>query len=491
MSRVVKTENNLMRRTKIIATLGPATDQPDMLEKLLDAGVDVFRLNYSHQTHVEHERRMKEIRKLSLKKKHAVAVIADLQGPKIRIERFLEGKVILREGARFKIDTQLASDAGDETQVGISYKELPNDVKPDNYLLIDDGRIVLHVKSVGKHVIDCEVVTGGELSNNKGINLQGGGLSASALTAKDAADLKHAASIKVDYVAISFPSDADDIHAARKLMDDCKCGARIIAKIERTEALNNIEEIIEASDVIMIARGDLGVEIGDAALPPVQKSLIKMARDMDRAVITATQMMESMIMNKIPTRAEVFDVANAVIDGTDAVMLSGETSIGNYPHKAVEAMSRICEEAEKQRSVRVSDHRINQRFDSIPEAIAMSSMYSANHIGAKAICTLTETGGTSLWMSRISSGIPIFAFTRHTSTRRRVALYRGVYPIKFDITHTDPLEANKEMIDILVSFGAVKDGDFVIITKGDLRGRRGGTNNMKIIQVGQALEHTL
>ncbi len=480
-----------MRRTKIIATLGPATDQPGMLEKLLTSGVDVFRLNYSHQTHADHEKRMKEIRKLSLKQKHAVAVIADLQGPKIRIERFRDKSVMLREGTSFKIDTELDSDAGDETQVGVSYKQLPNDVKPDNLLLVDDGRIVLHVKSVGKNVIDCEVITGGELSNNKGINLQGGGLSASALTKKDAEDMKHAASIKVDYVAISFPRDADDIKKARELMEKCGCQARVISKIERSEALNNIEEIIEASDVIMIARGDLGVEIGDAALPPVQKSLIKMARDMDRAVITATQMMESMIKNKIPTRAEVFDVANAVIDGTDAVMLSGETSIGNYPDRAVESMSRICEEAEKQRSVRVSDHRLNQRFETIAEAISMSSMYSANHIGAKAICALTETGGTCLWMSRISSGIPIFAFTRHTSTRRRVALYRGVYPIKFDITHTDPLEANKEMIDILLNMGAVKDGDFVIITKGDLRGRRGGTNNMKIIQVGQALEHTL
>jgi pyruvate kinase len=480
-----------MRRTKIIATLGPATDQPGMLERLLNAGVDVFRLNYSHQTHADHERRMKEIRKLSYKHKHAVAVIADLQGPKIRIEHFKDGKVQLREGANFKINTALATKEGDETQVGVTYKELAKDVKVDDKLLVDDGKIVLHVNSVEDNIIDCEVVTGGELSNNKGINLQGGGLSASAVTDKDIEDMKHAAEIKVDFIAISFPRDGEDIKKARKMMEDCACKAQLISKIERAEALNHIEEIIEASDAIMIARGDLGVEIGDAALPPVQKGLIKMARDMDRAVITATQMMESMIENKIPSRAEVFDVANAVIDGTDAVMLSGETSIGHYPDKAVAAMSRICEEAEKQRSVRVSDHRINQRFETISEAIAMSSMYSANHIGAKAICSLTETGGTCLWMSRISSGIPIYAFTRHTSTRRRVALYRGVYPIKFDITHTDPLEANKQMIDQLIEQGAVEKGDFVIITKGDLRGRRGGTNNMKIIQVGQALEHTL
>jgi pyruvate kinase len=480
-----------MRRTKIIATLGPATDEPGMLEKLIDAGVDVFRLNYSHQTHADHEKRMKEIRKISHAHKHAVAVIADLQGPKIRIEHFKSGKIHLPEGANFKINTALPTEDGDETQVGVTYKELAKDVKAEDKLLIDDGKIVLHVNSVEGHIIDCEVITGGELSNNKGINLQGGGLSASAVTEKDIEDMKHAAEIKVDFIAISFPRDGNDVKNARKMMDDCGSTAQLISKIERAEALNHIEEIIEASDAIMIARGDLGVEIGDAALPPVQKSLIKMARDMDRAVITATQMMESMTEHKIPTRAEVFDVANAVIDGTDAVMLSGETSIGHYPDKVVEAMSRVCEEAEKQRSVRISDHRINQRFETISEAVAMSSMYSANHIGAKAICALTETGGTCLWMSRISSGLPIFAFTRHTSTRRRIALYRGVYPMKFDITHTDPLEANKQMIDKLMEDGVVEDGDFVIITKGDLRGTRGGTNNMKIIQVGQALEHTL
>ena len=480
-----------MRRTKIIATLGPATDEPGVLEKLIVAGVDVFRLNYSHQTHNHHEKRMKEIRRLSLQYKHAVAVIADLQGPKIRIENFKSGKIQLKEGGNFKINTKLSSDSGDESQVGISYKQLANDLKVNDRLLIDDGRIVLDVLSIDNCIIDCEVITGGELTNSKGINLQGGGLSADALTNKDIEDMKHAAKIEVDFVAISFPRDANDIKKARKMMKDCNCNAQIIAKIERADALNHIEEIIKESDVIMIARGDLGVEVGDAALPPIQKSLIKKARDMDRAVITATQMMESMIENKIPTRAEVFDVANAVIDGTDAVMLSGETSIGHYPDEAVKSMSRICEVAEKQRSVRESDHRINQRFETISEAVAMSSMYSANHIGAKAICSLTETGGTCLWMSRISSGIPIYAFTRHTATRRRVALYRGVYPMKFDITHTDPLEANKQMIDQLIEQNVVVEGDFVIITKGDLRGKRGATNNMKIIQVGQALEHTL
>ena len=480
-----------MRRTKIIATLGPATDEPGVLERIFEAGVDVFRLNYSHQTHTHHERRLKEIRALSKKYMRAVGVMADLQGPKIRIEHFDGGKVQLVEGTEFTIDTNLDSESGDEKHVGVSYKDLPRDVRAGDTLLIDDGRIVMRVKYVGEHDVSCVVLTGGELSNSKGLNLQGGGLSASALTEKDKRDLEHAVSIGVDFVAVSFPRVASDITQTRELLEKLDSNARIIAKIERAEALDDIEAIIEASDAIMIARGDLGVEIGDASLPPVQKRLTKMARGMDRAVIIATQMMESMIEHQMPTRAEVFDVANAVIDGTDAVMLSAETSIGHFPAKAVASMSNICEEAEKQKSVTVSDHRINRRFESINEAIAMSTMYAANHIGAKAIAALTETGGTCLWMSRIKSGIPIFAFTRHASTRRRVSLYRGVYPMKFDITHTDPLEANKEIIEELLKHNVVKDGDYIIITKGDLRGRRGGTNNMKLLRVGEATEHTI
>ncbi len=480
-----------MRRTKIIATLGPATDKPGMLEKLFQAGTDVFRMNYSHQTHAHHEQRTKELRELSIKYKRAVGIIADLQGPKIRIEHFDKGKVQLREGATFTIDTDLAQNAGDEKHVGVSYKDLPRDVRAGDTLLIDDGRIVLHVKEVHGHEVDCEVVTGGELSDSKGINLKGGGLSTDALTDKDKIDLDHAVKIGVDFVAISFPRGADDIKQARKMLEDAGSNARIIAKIERAEALDDIDAIIDVSDAIMIARGDLGVEIGYAGLPPVQKQLIKVARDKDRAVITATQMMESMIDHQMPTRAEVFDVANAVLDGTDAVMLSAETSIGNYPDKVVASMSQICEEAEKQSITRVSDHRINQRFEAIDEGIAMATMYSANHIGAKAIASLTETGSTCVWMSRISSGIPIFAFTRHEETRRKVTLYRGVYPVKFDITHTDPLEANKEIIDELMQRNVVEKGDYVIITKGDLRGKRGGTNNMEIIKVGEAIEHTL
>ena len=480
-----------MRRTKIVATVGPSTDKSGMLEKMIHAGVDLFRVNYSHQSHADHERRVEEIRKVSASLNIEVGIICDLQGPKIRIEKFADGKIMLGEGDSFTIDANMNVDDGNQDRVGVTYKALAEDVKVGDKLLVDDGKLVFKIKKITGRQVKCEVLLGGELSNSKGINLQGGGLSAAALTAKDREDLKHGVKIGADYFAISFTRMAEDILEARRLLEVEGSNASIIAKFERAEALENAESIIEVSDAIMIARGDLGVEIGDAALPPVQKRLIKLARDMDRAVITATQMMESMIDHQIPLRAEVFDVANAVLDGTDAVMLSGETSIGLFPDKVVQAMSRICEETEKQRITRVSDHRLNQRFERIDEAIAMSTMYAANHIGAKAIAALTETGSTCLWMSRISSGIPVFAFTRNTSTVRKVKLFRGVYPVGFDITSTNPLEANKEIIDALMKQGIVEDNDYVIITKGDLQGYRGGTNNMKILQVGEATEHSL
>jgi pyruvate kinase len=417
-----------------------------------------------------------------------VGIIVDLQGPKIRIERFVNGSAELQEGDTFVLDSALERDAGDQHQVGISYQQLARDVQPGQTILLDDGRIVLETTAIAGTKILCRVMVGGVLSNNKGINLLGGGLSAQALTAKDRNDLQHGVGIGADYFAVSFVRNPEDILETRRMITEAGSNAGIIAKLERAEAIDNAREIIEVSDAIMIARGDLGVEIGDAALPPVQKRLIRMARKMDRAVITATQMMESMIEHQTPSRAEVFDVANAVLDGTDAVMLSAETSVGMYPVKVVEAMAHICEETEKQRSTRVSHHRIDRQFEFIEEAIAMSTMYAANHIGARAIAALTETGKTCLWMSRISSGIPIFAFTRHTDTMRKVRLYRGVYPVAFDITHTDPLAANKEIVANLAAQKAVTDDDIVIITKGDLRGHRGGTNNMKILRVGKLQE---
>ena len=474
----------MQRRTKILATLGPATDDPKVLDKIIEAGVDVVRINFSHGAAEEHIERAERVRNRARAHGRQVGVLCDLQGPKIRIEKFKEGKIFLEEGANFIIDSSFDKNGGTVERVGSAYKQLHVDLNRGDTLLLDDGRLVFWVDSVEGTEVRCRVVVGGDLSDRKGINKQGGGLSAPALTDKDREDIKTAAKIEADYLAVSFPRHAADVNETRDLFVAAGGTGGIVAKIERAEALDVIDEIILASDVIMIARGDLGVEIGDAALPPVQKMLIHKAREMNRVVITATQMMESMIENQIPTRAEVFDVANAVLDGTDAVMLSAETAAGKYPDKAISAMHRVCIEAEKQRQAMQSEHRIHTEFTHIDEAIAMAGMYTANHLGVKAIAALTESGSTTLWMSRISSGIPIYAMTRTVETRRKVTLYRGVYPVSFDVTATDHAELNREAIDELRRRGAVRDGDLVIITKGDLMGIHGGTNAMKIVKVG-------
>ncbi len=474
----------MLRSTKIVATLGPATDDPKVMDAIIEAGVDVVRVNFSHGVADDHRRRVAQLRGRAEALGREVGVLADLQGPKIRIERFAQGKVVLKEGAQFTLDAGCGSDAGSETRVGIAYKDLPNDVKSGDTLLLDDGRIVLAVRGVTGTEIATEVVVGGALSNNKGINRQGGGLSARALTDKDRADILIAAELQVDYVAVSFPRSAQDVHEARDLLRAAGGQCGIIAKIERAEALDAIEDIIAASEAVMIARGDLGVEIGDAELPGVQKRIIHQARSMDRIVITATQMMESMIESPIPTRAEVLDVANAVLDGTDAVMLSAETATGKYPAKVVAAMDRICRGAEKQRMTLLRERRTDTTFRRVDEAIAKASIYTATHLGVRAIVALTESGATPLWMSRISSEIPIYAMTRHVATRRKVTLYRGVYPVAFDVVTADHALVNREAIDELMRRGAVQDGDLVIITKGDLMGVLGGTNAMKIVRVG-------
>jgi len=473
------------RRTKIVATLGPATDEQHVLDEMIQAGMDVVRVNFSHGTHEDHIRRAETVRNRARAYGHQVGVLADLQGPKIRIERFREGWVMLGEGAHFILDAGLAADAGDIERVGVTYKGLPGDVGRGDTLLLDDGLLVLWVEDVTGDEVHCRVMVGGRLSDSKGINRLGGGLSADSITPKDREDIKIAASMGADYVAISFPRSAADIQAARTLLREAGGHGGIVAKIERAEALDALEEIVEAADAIMIARGDLGVEIGDAELPAVQKRIIQVSRSHDRVVITATQMMQSMIYNPIPTRAEVFDVANAVIDGTDAVMLSAETATGHYPAKVIEAMDRICAGAERQRKPSTAERRINMRFTRTDEAIAKATMYTANSLGVKAIAALTESGATPLWMSRISSGIPIFAMTRIVETRRKVTLYRGVYPVSFDVTTPDHATVNKEAIEELMRRGAVRDGDLVIITKGDLMGVHGGTNAMKIIRVGE------
>ena len=473
------------RRTKIVATLGPATDEKHVLDEMIQAGMDVVRVNFSHGTHEDHISRAENVRNRARSHGHQVGVLADLQGPKIRIERFQEGMIRLEKDDHFILDAGMDAGAGTKERVGVTYKTLPNDVNRGDTLLIDDGLLVLWVEEVSDFEVHCRVLVGGKLTNSKGLNRLGGGLSAASLTSKDREDIKVAAAMGADYVAISFPRSADDIHEARALLREAGGHGGIVAKIERAEALDVLEEIIEAADVIMIARGDLGVEIGDAELPAVQKKIIQVARAHDRVVITATQMMQSMVENPIPTRAEVFDVANAVIDGTDAVMLSAETAAGQYPAKVIEAMDRICAGAERQRMTTASERRINIRFKQADEAIAKATMYTANSLGVKAIAALTESGATPLWMSRIRSGIPIFAMTRHVETRRKVTLYRGVYPVSFDVTTTDHATVNREAIDELVRRGAVRDGDLVIITKGDLMGVHGGTNAMKIIRVGE------
>lgn len=475
------------RRTKIVATLGPASDGPKIIADLITAGVDVVRLNFSHGTAADHQKRADMVRAAASAQGKFVAILGDLQGPKIRIDRFKTGKIELAEGADFTLDADMDRDNGDETAVGITYKALVTDSKSGDILLLDDGRIVLRVEAVSGSKIHTKVVVGGELSNNKGINRQGGGLSAPAITEKDREDIKTATKIGVDYIAVSFPRSGEDIHEARRLLQEAGCTAHIVAKIERAEAIECIREIIQASDAIMIARGDLGVEIGDAELPAVQKAFIRMARDMNRPVITATQMMETMITNSIPTRAEVFDVANAVLDGTDAVMLSAETAAGKHPVRVVETMARICHRAEYQIEAKRGQPPLDIPFERIDQAIAYSAIYTANHLSVAALVALTESGATALWMSRVSTDIPIYAFTRNEVSARRMALYRGVQPVQFAYSSTDHVEVNRSVIAMLTKMECLDDGDLVIITKGDLMGQMGGTNAMKIVRVGQII----
>ncbi len=479
-----------MRRTKIVATLGPATNTPETVGALVRAGVDVVRLNFSHGLPEDHAYRAQLVRDAARQYGRTVGILGDLQGPKLRIARFREGKIILQPGDAFILDAALPSDAGTQERVGLGYKELVNDVKAGDELWLDDGRIVLEVHAIHGQEIHTRAINGGILSNNKGLNRRGGGLSAAALTDKDLEDIRTAALIGVDFLAVSFPRNAADMQQARALMQEAGCTAALVAKMERAEAVQqpDMDEILLASDVIMVARGDLGVEIGDARLPLTQKSLIKRARELNRAVITATQMMETMVDNPIPTRAEVFDVANAVIDGTDAVMLSAETATGKHPALVVQAMAAICEEAEQAISARKSNHRMEECFGRIDEAIAMATMYTANHLGVRAIAALTESGSTPLWMSRISSGIPIYALTSLEATARRVSMYRGVYPVKLEHVISDPKVANREAVELMLQGGIVDQGDLVIVTKGDLMGIQGGTNMLKILRVGEHQE---
>ena len=473
------------RATKIVATLGPASSDPALLEAMIRAGVNVVRLNFSHGTAQDHIDRAGLVREAALRAGREVAIMADLQGPKIRVGKFADGKVMLESGAKFVLDAS-RTELGDLTGVGLDYKELPRDVKAGDVLLLNDGLIVLTVDSVTGERVNTSVKVGGVLSNNKGINKQGGGLTAPALTGKDMEDIKTAMSFQADYLAVSFPKNATDMEMARQLANVAAAQYNhkpgLIAKIERAEAIPRLEEILLASDGIMVARGDLAIEVGNAVVPALQKRMIKLARQHDKVVITATQMMESMITNPVPTRAEVSDVANAVLDGTDAVMLSAETAVGKFPLETVLQMAQICKAAEEAEDVALDADFTGKQFEFIDQTIAMGALFTAHHLGAKAIVALTESGSTPLWMSRHRIHIPIYALTTKERTQRRMALYRNVHALLMD-TSTDRDTALAQAEAHLKNRGIVNTGDVYAITCGEPMGSPGGTNMLKISRV--------
>jgi len=473
------------RSTKIVATLGPASNDYETLERMFLAGVDVVRMNFSHGTASDHERRAEMVRETCRKTGRTVGIMGDLQGPKIRVGKFKDGKVTLKPGDAFVLDAEC--ELGDDERVGLDYKDLPRDVRPGDVLLLDDGKIVFEVEKVVGGEVHCRVRHGGVLSNNKGINRLGGGLTAPALASKDMEDIRTAARIKVDYLAVSFPKSSADMYMARQLLRAAGGDSFLIAKIERAEAVEPraLTDIMSACEGIMVARGDLAVEVGDASVPAMQKRMIRMAREQNKLTITATQMMESMISSPVPTRAEVSDVANAVLDGTDAVMLSAETASGKFPVETVASMSRICEVAEDSAQVTLERDFLDRVFSRVDQSIAMAALFTAYHLKVKAIAALTESGSTALWMSRINCGVPIYALTSQTQTRYRCALFRDTFPLMVKYIGHDREELLAEAEAVLVSNGVVQKGDLIVLTIGEPIGVAGGTNTMKIVRVGE------
>ncbi len=472
-----------LRKTKIVATLGPSSSSEEMLARMITAGVNVVRLNFSHGLAADHIQRAETVRAIATKLNRPIGILCDLQGPKIRIGKFALGKVSLKTGDLFTLDA--ACELGDQYHVGLDYKTLPQEVSAQTILLLDDGRITMQVDRVIGQKIHCVVLNGGTLSDNKGINRQGGGLSADALTKKDREDIKTAVALEADYIAISFPKSAADVELARSLVKKAGGNASIIAKIERAEAIGNLEAIIEASDAIMVARGDLGVEVGDAAVPGLQKRMIRMARAQNKLVITATQMMESMITSPIPTRAEVSDVANAVLDGTDAVMLSAETAAGQYPLEAVQAVHRVVIEAEKEYFSQQHVQKLDQIFIKTDEAVAAAAIYTAQHLKIKAIAALTQSGNAAQWLSRADAEVPIYALSPDKGARRKLTLHRGVYPYPIEQENKNRDEILREMEQVLLQEKVVNAGDLVLLTFGEPIGSPGGTNTLKIIKIGE------
>ena len=473
-----------LRRTKILATLGPATDPPGVLEALFKAGVNVVRLNFSHGDPSGQARRAAEVRAAAQRAGTEIGILADLPGPKIRIERFAEGKVSLKAGDRFDLVASTDAPPGDARQIGVSYLGLPDDVAAGDVLLLDDGLMQLQVVEVQGERIVCSVLNDGVLSDRKGLNKQGGGLSLGALTERDKELIGIAAKIGVDFIAVSFCRNAQDMNDARAIARAHGSDAALVSKIERTEAIENLVEIVEASDVVMVARGDLGVEIGDAELPGLQKKIIRESLAQNKVVITATQMLQSMVESPLPTRAEVLDVANAVIDGTDAVMLSAETAAGAWPVKAVEAMARICLGAERQFQTETDFSKAQRNLERADQAIAMATMFLSEHIGVRAIVAMTESGGTARYLSRHRAQAPIYAIARHDGARRRMALMRDVFPINFDSRGLTPREAARGSIRLLVEAGLLETGDRVVFTSGEHMETHGATNTLRLLEVG-------
>ena len=472
-----------LRKTKIVATLGPSTSSQEMLARMIEAGVDVIRFNFSHGSAEHYTQAAKSIREISNARQCSVGILCDLQGPKIRIGQFEHGSIKLDKGDQFILDAKCH--LGNQARVGLDYKSLPKEVQPGVVLLLDDGRITMLVDQVKASEIYCTVITGGLLSNNKGINKQGGGLAAESLTDKDREDIKTAVAIGADFLAISFPRSAADIHLARQLLIQAGGHAHIVAKIERAEAIEMLEEIIEASDVVMVARGDLGVEVGDALVPSLQKRIIKLARAKNKVTITATQMLESMINSAIPTRAEVSDVANAVLDGTDAVMLSAETASGQYPLEAIAAMDRVCIEAENEQALQMMPTADARRFTKIDESIAMAASYVAEHLPVKAVVALSQSGASVLWLSRSNITAPIYALSPSSETRRRLKLYRGVHTLALNKESVDMQESSVIAEEVLLEKGVLTQGDLILMMSCEHFGKAGNTNTLKAKFIGK------
>ncbi|QMT61733.1 pyruvate kinase [Legionella sp. PC997] len=473
----------MLRQTKIVATLGPASNNPATLRAMLTAGVDVVRINFSHAD-ASALQLIALVRGIAEELNCPLAVMADLQGPKIRIGRFKEKSITLIEGQEFTLDCNAAELLGDEQEVSVAYPDLARELAPEDHLLLNDGLVELEVMSISGSKIHCRVIEGGGLSDLKGLNRKGGGLAARTMTDKDKRDLRTAIEAEVDYISLSFVKDAEDIRHARRLMTEFGKKIPVIAKIERTEALHYLTEIIQEADAIMVARGDLGVEIGAAEVPAIQKHIIGEARRLDKVVITATQMMESMINNPQPTRAEVSDVANAILDGTDAVMLSAETASGQFPVKVLTMVNKICLSTEKHASFYYHNNKTEAcHYQRADQAIAMATMHAANHFPIQAIITLTESGDTALWISRQQSRVPIIAVSANKRTIGRLCLVHNVFPVFMNYYQFNAETLNQQVLEELVKSGHLGSKGFVLLTRGRMIGTAGGTNSMEIIRV--------